>query len=389
MNLSYEQVVAKIKENTDLKEEEINSSINAKLQQFSGLVSKEGAAHILANELGIKLIDTSAVSKLKIENIMVGMQNVEVLTKVLSVFPVRQFNSKGKEGQVGSAILGDETGNIRAVFWNEQANKLGFINKGDVLKINGVYVKENRNSTLELHFNNRSSMVVNPPGETVEAKEFKRENPRKRINEIADTDNFVEVFGTVVEVFDLRFYEVCDKCGKRSRPEEGKYVCPAHGAVTPNYSYVLNVFLDDGTAAVRTVFFRNLADTFLKKTSEELLAFREAPEAFEQIKNDALGSFIKITARVNKNEMFNRIELVASDVAEAKPEDAQIETPAATTPSSTKSPSTATTTAATETSPKTAHTDTVQQNNPESSEESKSEEKVEATNIPAGSENNS
>jgi len=220
--------------------------------------------------------------------------------------------------------LGDETGSIRAVFWNEQANKLGFINKGDVLKLKGVYVKENRNNTLELHFNNRSMMVINPPGETVEAKEFKRETPRKRINEIADTDRFVEVFGTVIEVFDLRFFEVCDKCGKRARPENETYMCQQHGSVaTPSYSYVLNVFLDDGTAAVRTVFFRNTAEKFLKKTAEEVLAYRQAPESFEQVKNDYLGNFLKINARVNKNEMFNRIELVANEVSEAKPEEVQ------------------------------------------------------------------
>ena len=34
---------------------------------------------------------------------------------------------------------------------------------------------------------------------------------------------------------------------------------------------------------------------------------------------------MRISARVNKNEMFNRLELVANDVSEAKPEEAQQE----------------------------------------------------------------
>ncbi|MBI2664028.1 hypothetical protein HYX10_01660 [Candidatus Woesearchaeota archaeon] len=322
MQLSYEQVVGKIKENSALSNEQIDSSINAKLKQFAGLVSREGAAHILANELGIKLA-TQDIAKLKIKDIMVGMQNLEVLTKVLAVFPVRQFNSNGRQGQVGSAVLGDETGTIRAVFWNEQANKLEFLSKGDVLKLKGVYVKENRNSTLELHFNNRSMMVANPPGESVEAQEFRRENPRRRINEIKDDDRFVEVYGTVTDVYDLRFYEVCGRCGKRAKPQDAQFVCPEHGAVSVNYSYVLNLFLDDGTASVRTVFFRQNAEAFLNKTSEEILAFREAPEAFEQLKNDSLGRFIRINARVNKNEMFNRVELIANEVEDAKPADVQ------------------------------------------------------------------
>lgn len=327
MKLSYDEAVAKIREGSSLSEAEIADRVNSKLQQFSGLVSKEGAAHIIANELGIKLLDNAgSFSKLKIDKIISGMQNVEVVAKVLSVYPVRQFNSNGREGQVGSALLGDDTGVIRSVFWNEQANKLAFMNKGDVVKLRGVYVKESRNNALELHFNSRSAIVMNPPGESVQVKEFVRDVARRRINEIADTDTFVEVLATVIEVFDLRFFEVCDRCGKRSKPQDSVFMCAEHGAVSsPNYSYLVNVFLDDGTASVRTVFFRNAAQKFLKKTDAELLAFRAAPEAFEQVKNEALGSFVRISARVNRNEMFNRLELVANDVSEAKPEEAQQE----------------------------------------------------------------
>ncbi len=336
MKLSYDEAVAKIRENSNLSEAEIAARVNAKLQQFSGLVSKEGAAHILANELGIKLLDNVAsFSKLKIGSIITGMQNVEVVAKVLAVYPARQFNSNGREGQVGSALLGDETGVIRSVFWNEQASKLAFMSKGDVVRLKGVYVKESRNNALELHFNSRSAMVMNPPGESVQVKEFVRDIKRKRISEIADDDTFVEVLATVIDVFDLRFFEVCDRCGKRAKPNEGAFMCPEHGAVSSQkYSYLLNVFLDDGTASVRTVFFRNAAQKFLKKTDAELLAFRDASEGFEPVKNGALGSFVRISAKVNKNEMFNRLELIANDVSEAKPEDAQqeISSAAATAP---------------------------------------------------------
>ncbi len=321
MQLSYDEAVSRIKEKSGLKEDEITSRIDAKLSQFSGLVSKEGAAYIIANELGIKLVEQVS-GKLQIKNILVGMQSIEVVAKVLAVYPARQFNVNGRSGQVGSALVGDETGTLRAVFWNEQANRLAFLNKGDVIKLKGVYAKENRNSSVELHVNNRSLIVVNPPGEVVNVPEFKRENPRKRIGEIADSDRFVEVLGTIVQVFDLKFFEVCPDCGKRARPQDGMFVCETHNAVEPKYSYVLNAFLDDGTASVRTVFFRDSAQQLLKKSGEELLAFRSSPESFEQVKNDALGSFIRINARVSRNEMFGRIELVANSVEEAKPEDA-------------------------------------------------------------------
>ena len=52
--LPLQDIINKIKEKTELSEAEINSKINQKLDQLSGLISKEGAAHIIANELGVK-----------------------------------------------------------------------------------------------------------------------------------------------------------------------------------------------------------------------------------------------------------------------------------------------------------------------------------------------
>ena len=320
MGFSYDEIVARIKEVSNLSDAEIASTIDGKVGQFSGLVSKEGAAHILANELGIKL-SRPVASRLKVANIVSGMQNVEVLGRVVAVYPAKAFSSNGRSGQVGSAIFGDETGTIRVVFWNEEANKLAFLKHGDMLMLKGVYVKDSRSNSLELHVNSRSLVVVNPPGESVEVKE--RELKRRRINELADDDSFVEVLATVIEVFDLRFFEVCPDCGKRARVQDSGFVCSSHGVVMPSYSYVLNAFLDDGTASVRTVFFRNSAQQFLRRSEDELLSFRLSPESFEQVKTEALGSFVKVRARVSRNEMYGRIELVANSVEPAKPEDAQ------------------------------------------------------------------
>ena len=307
IKLSYEEAVAKIKENSSLSDDEIKSSINAKMDQFAGLVSKEGAAHILANELGIKLIENvSAPAKLKVKDISAGMQNVEVLTKVLAVYQPKEFNSNGRAGKVGSAVLGDETGTIRGVFWNEQANQLSLLNKGDIIKLKGVYTKQSMNGRLELHFNNRSMMVVNPPGESVEAPEYTApKTPRKKIAEIADSDSFVETLGTVIEVFDIRFFE--DK--RNSTPQN------------PVFSYVMSVFLDDGSATMRVAFFRDAVQKLLNKSHNELLSFRDAPQDFEPVKNEALGSFIKVSGRVNKNEAYNRVELIANSVEHSRPED--------------------------------------------------------------------
>ena len=57
IQIPYEQVIDKIKETSGLDNAAIELKIRNKLDQLSGLISKEGAAHIVANELGVKLFE--------------------------------------------------------------------------------------------------------------------------------------------------------------------------------------------------------------------------------------------------------------------------------------------------------------------------------------------
>ena len=125
---NYEELVDKIVEKSGKGKSEIDQKIDEKLKQLSGLISKEGAAHIVANQLGIKLVEQTS-GKLQIKNILAGMRDVETTGKVLRTFPVRTFNVDGREGKVGNLIMGDETGTIRLVMWGDQATHLDNISE--------------------------------------------------------------------------------------------------------------------------------------------------------------------------------------------------------------------------------------------------------------------
>ena len=316
IKMPLNEIVAKIKEKSQLSEEDINKKIEDKLTQLSGLISKEGAAHIIANELGVNLFEQGVSGKLQIKNILEGMRDVETVGRVQQAFNVNEFQRKdGTPGKVGSLILGDETGTIRLTMWGDQADNVNKVSKGDIIKIQGGYVRENRGNK-EIHLNDRSKFIVNPEGETV--AEMKIE--RKGIKDLTDQDSDTEIAGTVVQVFDLRFFEVCPECKRRVREKEGSFVCSTHNAVNPIYSYVLTIFLDDGTDNIRTIFFGNQVENLLKKSREEVMSFREDVEKFSIVKNELLGEQIKVNGRVNKNEMFNRLEFVGNKVEQINPE---------------------------------------------------------------------
>jgi replication factor A1 len=314
IQMPYVDVVAKIREKSGLSDSEIENKIKQKLDQLSGLISKEGAAHIIANELGIKLFEQVS-GKLQIKNILAGMRDVETKGKVLQVYEVREFMREESVGHVGSFIIGDETGTIRVVCWGDKANAVNEIKQDDIVKVVSAYVREN-NGRKEIHLNDRSRLMVNPPGETVgEVKTaIQSEAKRKSIAEIQENDQNIELLGTIVQVFDPRFFEVCPQCGKRAMMKDNAYYCQQHDVVDPKYSYVFNVSLDDGTGNIRCAFFRNQADKLTGRTTEQMLEYRQSPEKFEEVKNELLGNIIKIAGRARKNQMFDRLEFNAQQV---------------------------------------------------------------------------
>lgn len=310
INIPLEQIINTIKEKTGLSEDEINAKINEKLKQLSDLISKEGAAHIIANELGVKLIDVSR--KLKIKELMPGMRNVEIIGKVTKVNELYTFETEERSGKVSSFVMGDETAVVRVTLWGSQADKITGIKEGDVIKVKGAYVKEN-NRQNELHLSDRGNMIINPEGEALGA--VRESNiTRRQLADLKENEQNVEVLGTIVQVSDPRYFEVCPECNRRLKLRDNMLICETHDVVKPKLSYVFNVSFDDGTDSMRTVFYKNQADRLLEKSEAEILEFREKPEQLEAAKKELLGKIVKIVGRVNLNAMFGRKELIAQQV---------------------------------------------------------------------------
>ncbi len=319
--IPYEDIISKIKEQSKLTDFEINTRINEKLSQLSGLISKEGAAHIVANDLGVKLYEQTN-GTLKLKNILLGMRSIETAGKVIRKFDMVEFDKDKRKGRVASIIIADETAQSRLVLWNQQALMISQIKEGDIVKVKGAYVKQNNSGELEIHLGERGNLIINPSDilikDTAEAE--KKGIPRKMLFQITQSDFMVEIFATVVQIFNPNFFEICPICQKRIKQKDDSYVCDEHGAVTPDYSYVINAVLDDGTETMRCVFFRNQAELLTKRTNAEILETRKTPLLFENIKKHVLGTQIKMQGKVTYNNVFNRIEIICREILPLDPE---------------------------------------------------------------------
>ena len=56
-------------------------------------------------------------------------------------------------------------------------------------------------------------------------------------------------------------------------------------------------------------------EKLINSNKEKILAYKDNPDKFEEVKTELLGNIVKINGRVKKNLFFDRIEIVANDVS--------------------------------------------------------------------------
>ena len=290
MNVSVDQIKERIVEEKGIDVEEVNTKISKKLEELSGLISEEGAAHIVANEYGVDLLKKEG--SVKIKDLMPGMKGVEFKGRIVRKYDLRTFEKQEGQGKVAKALVGDETGVTMLVFWDDKTEYFEKLNDNDIILVTKADIRDN-NGRSEAHVSRDGEVQINPEGVEVEQKSFeKQELTKKKISELTENDNNAEIFVTIVQVFDPKFFQM--KSG-----DEGA---------------VLNLFVDDGSDNIRTVFWKDQLVKLSGKSFDELKKVKDDPSSFEDVKTDLLGRMVKLIGRVQNNQMFNRLEFIVNDL---------------------------------------------------------------------------
>lgn len=307
---TYEQLIDRIAKLAGLSVDEIGRRVEAKRAKLSNLISKEGAAQVLAAELGISFDK----QKYKINDLLLGMRKVQVIAKVLSIFPVRTYTRRGTESKVANMIIADETGNIKTVFWD--TNHIAKIENGEIKP--GVYIEIKKAdvrgmNNKELHLGSMSEVELSD--KTIENVITSRPSPDvKKISEIGLNEN-VKVKAAIVQVFQPRFFNVCPECNMKATFEEGKYLCTKHGNVVPKERMLVNMVIDDGSDNIHAIGFNEIAEKIIGKIEEN-----KDPQNFLEKKKELLGKEFFFSGRARKNMLFSRNEIVVNDLEEVNPE---------------------------------------------------------------------
>jgi ssDNA-binding replication factor A large subunit len=320
--MDLETIIQKIEEKTGLERKDIEIKILEKQKELSHLVSKEGAAYIVAKELGLNLVPkVKEKRRLEIKNIVPRVRNLTLSGRVVKVFEPREFERKGGKGKVASIILGDSTGTIRLSLWDEQTEIAEKLKPGMAIETFGAYTRDNGFGGVELRLGEKGGIRILKESDLPSLEEIKEKFEkgirRKSISELRLND-IAEVRAAIVQLFETNvFFEICPECGARVNKVNDKFVCKEHGKVEPEKTIVLSGVIDDGTMNMRAVFFRDIALQLIGMDMKTVLDHDGS--IFDII--DVLGKEFVMRGRVRKNKLFNRLEFIVNDVKEVNVRD--------------------------------------------------------------------
>lgn len=308
--MNLEQITEKIVSVTQQPKEEVNRKILEKQRELSMLISLEGAAYIVAKELGLGLMEKTH-HRLEIRNMVAGMRSLSLTATVIKTLPVREFERNGKKSRVASIMLADASGTTRLSLWDEQTDLLQQVKENTVVEIRGGYTREDNRGGIEIRLGRQGTIRQTEEAPVkVEARSESADISRMREGGV------YEVRAALLHVFESNpFYEVCPQCGSRIRMPD--FRCAEHGEVRPSYAMVVSGVIDDGAANMRIVFFRDAAEKALGAKTSEALARKDT--LFEKVEN--LGREFIFSGRVRKNQLFERLEFITQDFRPISPKE--------------------------------------------------------------------
>lgn len=303
---NYDKIVGRISKSSGLEKEEIERRIEAKRAKLAGLISREGAAQVIAAELGISFDN----EKLKIDELLLGMRKVNVFGKVINLSPVRNFTTKkGDEGKVVNFVLADDTSNIKVVLWD--TNHIALVEKGEIKDGSFVEIGNGSMRSNEIHLGSFSELKQSKESlENVITEKIVKE---KNIVDFKLSDS-VKTRAFIVQAFEPKFFYVCPECRKKATQEAEGFTCATHGKINADKRALINLVLDDGTETIRSVLFQDALDNLGMGDLEDqdnLIIQRQ----------NLLGKEMIFLGDIKMNSFFNNPEFIVESVKETNPEE--------------------------------------------------------------------
>jgi len=296
--MRVEELLQELERRSGLSREELMKRIDKKISELDNLITIEGAIYLVARELGIEL--PSERRRVTISSILPGMRRVSFVGRVFKISRIVEFGV-GKKGKVVNLFVGDSTGYVKIPLWNEQVS---FINQkkvtiGSLVQVINGFAREGIYGEVEVSLGKFGMLKVLD----------------SEIPEIPSAEELAQKFSSFekIKIKDIRpgNFEIT---GFIVKVLKGSYIYNSNGEKI----MIIPTLMDDGTGDIRVSFFRELAETLANVSLEELEKIEEdRRKSF--LEERILGREIIVEGRVKKNEMYDRLEMIATNIKPFNP----------------------------------------------------------------------
>jgi ssDNA-binding replication factor A large subunit len=163
--MGTEEVIKRIlTQRSDITRSELEAMIAEKKEVSGDLLSMEGAAHLVAQDLLVETDATRTVG-LQISDIIPQLGDATLTARVIAAWPEQRFKRKDEsEGTFVRLLLGDQTGTIPCLVWNSSAIETLESNsiEGKIIRVSHGYTRTGLTEKVELHVGSRGSVTLLP-----------------------------------------------------------------------------------------------------------------------------------------------------------------------------------------------------------------------------------
>ena len=277
-------------------------------------LSEEQASAMFIPELAT--LEKAIYDYKKIEDLDEDEEDTVIVGRVIELNEIRNFDrDNGDTGSVRNIEIADDTGSIRVVLWDKDANM--DLEMGQPLKL--------QNPRLSLDMDNRLQATVSG-GTTVlgpsekELEELPSQDElmesifvAKSIESLTEDDTNVHITATIKEVFpDKILLKKCPNCRESVEESEDEYICDncGHTFDEPKYTLMIPTRVEDDTGEISVTFFGNLAEELIDMSQEEVVSLIEDEAlGIEDKIEDLVNMTIEIIANVSFNEYSEEYRL--------------------------------------------------------------------------------
>jgi replication factor A1 len=268
-------------------------------------------------KLDLKPIVKKTETILRISDIKPDMKGIDLDARIMRVYPPKEYS----KGTMASLIIGDSTGTIRAVLWDERSQAAAQMREGDAIKVKNAHSKAGMNQETEIHLGKYSQILADSKAKVPTAGEISNMmTEEKKIADLDSNDSYVKIKGKITQVEDRPlFYTTCSECGKKVQNIGGEWMCEVCGINEGTNNMMASIIVEDVSGNIRATAFKDKAEKLFGTDVEEAMntigETQDEKAPLKQAREKLTGKEVTLTGKVTYNEYSDQLEFLINEIS--------------------------------------------------------------------------